>query len=386
VNNAPTYELYSLRAQTLGKLGKFDEAIQDADKAIGVDSSKYEGYYLKGVALFNQGKFKEANAEWETAKSVLGDTDVHETAAEQINVWTAKAHAEIVNRKTLVDTKLAQRAAKKEEAPQKVTPPPVEEKKKEEPKPVEKKIEAPKPEPKKAEPTKVEYKPVPVPQPSKAVGKIVYIWKQTDNRIYIDIRFALDKKDSFKAKFDNQKVDISFAIDNSRTYDLNLELYDEIVPESCSHTIHLDKIEVQLEKKNKNKSWPTLERPDADNEIILENKGPQPITQSVNAQETPMAYPSSSQKKKDWSKIDKEIDEDMKKNKDEYNDEDPLNKLFRELYKNADEKTRMAMNKSFQTSGGTVLSTNWDEVKEKDYKGKDRPTAPNGQEWRTWEK
>jgi len=31
-----------------------------------------------------------------------------------------------------------------------------------------------------------------------------------------------------------------------------------------------------------------------------------------------------------------------------------------------------------------VLSTNWDEVKGKDYKGKDRPEAPKGQEYRKW--
>lgn len=37
--------------------------------------------------------------------------------------------------------------------------------------------------------------------------------------------------------------------------------------------------------------------------------------------------------------------------------------------------------KSYQTSGGTVLSTNWDEVKAKDYEGEDRPSAPDGQEW-----
>jgi len=36
------------------------------------------------------------------------------------------------------------------------------------------------------------------------------------------------------------------------------------------------------------------------------------------------------------------------------------------------------MMKSFQTSGGTVLSTNWDEVKGKDYEGKDKPEPPKG--------
>lgn len=44
--------------------------------------------------------------------------------------------------------------------------------------------------------------------------------------------------------------------------------------------------------------------------------------------------------------------------------------------------TRRAMIKSFQTSGGTVLSTNWKEVAEKDYE-KDR-SAPAGQEMKDW--
>merc|ERR1712039_11576 len=94
------------------------------------------------------------------------------------------------------------------------------------------------------------------------------------------------------------------------------------------------------------------------------------------------AYPTSNKQKRDWSQIDREIDTELKNEKPA--GDEALNKLFKEIYERADDETRRAMNKSFQTSGGTVLSTNWGEVSKADYEGKDRPTPPEGQEWKDW--
>merc|ERR1711870_221754 len=127
----------------------------------------------------------------------------------------------------------------------------------------------------------------------------------------------------------------------------------------------MGKVEMSLAKKNIGVQWKTLERPE-----------------EVPAAMAQPSYPSSSEVKRDWSQIDKDIETDLKNEKPE--GDEALNKLFKEIYEKADDETRRAMNKSFQTSGGTVLSTNWGEVSKADYEGKDRPTPPEGQEWKDW--
>jgi suppressor of G2 allele of SKP1 len=63
---------------------------------------------------------------------------------------------------------------------------------------------------------------------------------------------------------------------------------------------------------------------------------------------------------KDWDALEAELDAELSEEKPE--GEAALNELFQKIYMNADDDTRRAMNKSFQESAGTVLSTDWKDV------------------------
>ena len=79
-----------------------------------------------------------------------------------------------------------------------------------------------------------------------------------------------------------------------------------------------------------------------------------------------------------YQAIEKEIEEELSQDKPE--GEAALNDLFQKIYRDADDDTRKAMNKSFQESGGTVLSTNWSDIK----KEKTEVKPPDGMEYKKW--
>jgi suppressor of G2 allele of SKP1 len=109
---------------------------------------------------------------------------------------------------------------------------------------------------------------------------------------------------------------------------------------------------------------------------------------SFPQQSSPSSEPSSSASKskprKNWDGITTSI---LASEKEKTSDEDPnvggdtaVNGFFQQIFADADDDTKKAMMKSYQESGGTTLSTNWDEVK----KGKVEVKPPSGSEWKKW--
>lgn len=198
--------------------------------------------------------------------------------------------------------------------------------------------------------------------------KFSYSWYQTPSKVGIEIPFIVEKKEDLKVKFTEDKVTIDFPIkDKGENYHLDLVLFRNIIPVRSKAIHRLDRIEIVMEKKQQSDSWAFLRR---------DGLG---IPEAAVKEE--VYYPSSSKVKKNWDKIDKEIEGDILQHGEEYG-EDPSMNFFKQIFANGDEEKRRAMMKSFQTSGGTVLSTDWNDVSKKDYEGKDRPSPPKGQEWK----
>ena len=196
--------------------------------------------------------------------------------------------------------------------------------------------------------------------------KIIYNWIQTGENITVDIT-SNHNMNEYDIKINNKSIDFVSKLTNEIKY--SIKLTNNIIPEKSKFNISSAmKVKLELKKEVDNFNWVNLENKDS-------NIDP------VNNQKDKIGYyPTSSKVRKDWSQIDKEYDKEEKEEASKDGNEG-MWKLFRDIYERGDEKTRRAMIKSFQTSSGTVLSTNWDDVKDKDYEGKDRPEAPKGQEW-----
>ncbi|KAJ1416141.1 Tetratricopeptide-like helical domain superfamily [Sesbania bispinosa] len=169
--------------------------------------------------------------------------------------------------------------------------------------------------------------------------------------------------------FGEQILSITIDVPGQDAYHYQPRLFGKIIPDKCRVVVLSTKIEIRLAKAEAI-NWRSLEY----GKDILPQKIKMPTIQS----ERP-AYPSSKTRTRDWDKLEAQV---KKEEKEEKLDGDAaLNKLFRDIYKNADEDMRRAMSKSFLESNGTVLSTDWKEVGSKKVEG----SPPEGMELKKWE-
>ncbi|KAJ7514261.1 hypothetical protein O6H91_23G035600 [Diphasiastrum complanatum] len=326
--------LYISRASAHSKLENWTDAVSDANKAIELEPSLPKAYLRKGIACFTL-------EEYETARTAFLAGASQDPVGNTFKSWIQKCDAKLKGSDVSLEQNLTASRPEKDDAH---TPTPT--------------------------PTPTPMTVVSVSQQS-VQPKFRHEWYQAQTHVVITIFAKGIKNDDVKIDFGEQMLSVIIQAHDGEPYILQLRLYGKVKASECSYKVLSTKIEVRLVKAELI-NWKGLEfdkRQDVQRHSgIIEAAVPQ------------TRYPSSSKKAStDWDKFEAEV---KKEEKDEKLEGDAaLNKLFREIYQNADEDTRRAMNKSFVESSGTVLSTNWKEVGTKHVEG----SAPKGMEMRKWE-
>ncbi|KAF1848090.1 SGS-domain-containing protein [Cucurbitaria berberidis CBS 394.84] len=216
-------------------------------------------------------------------------------------------------------------------------------------------------------------KPV-VPTPA---NKIKVDWYQNNESVTITILAKGVPKESATVEIEKDTFSISFPISGSTSdYSYVLDpLYAPIDPAQSKYQIKSTKVEVTLKKEMSGVKWHNLEgdrEVKAEGEGEGENKSTIPFHILTNkSRESAPVYPTSSKSgTKNWDKLaDEEADNEEIRG-------DETSHFFQKLYKDASPDQQRAMMKSYQESGGTVLSTDWKNVGDKTVV----PQPPNGME------
>lgn len=230
----------------------------------------------------------------------------------------------------------------------------------------------------------------PISQPSKeasirsppAIPK--FEWYQNANQVTVS--YKIKNSNVFKTSAEVIKGDdyttLEFSTEDAEgnAYQHRLPLFAGVARMIYGLEIKPMKVDVILSKSTPNLHWQTLEAsahpPPAPVNVPL----PVATTASPSTA-TSGSLPGPYASKRNWQEIEKQAKQEEEE--EAKSGDDPLNGLLRQIYRNADEDTRRAMNKSYQTSAGTVLTTNWKDASKKDFEATVK--APKGQVLKDWE-
>ncbi|KAJ3233691.1 Protein SGT1 A [Chytriomyces hyalinus] len=310
-------EMHLKRSITYAKLQRHADALADAETAVtvagGDAATRAKALFRRGVALANLGKQQEAKESFSAAKS-------GGCADKLLDVWIAKVGGIDGVTPAQLPSKFQEQATISET-------------------------------PALAPATESTAAPIPPAAAFLPPAKIRHEWFQNENFVTVAIFIKSLPKDDpnvVKIEYATKALSVTIKLPSGSDYMLELDpLFEAIVPSDCKHSVMSTKVEIKLKKSVVGIRWADLEA--TNNSLPVSTMASAPAA-------APPAYPSSSKKKTDWDNLIKNQEEEKPEG------EAALQALFKTIYKDASEDTRRAMMKSYQESGGTVLSTNWAEI------------------------
>ena len=213
---------------------------------------------------------------------------------------------------------------------------------------------------------------------SSAPTTIRHEWYQNAQSVILTIYAKGVPKDKAHIDIQDDSLEISFPRPNdpSANFSFTVDPLFRLIDASKSKcTIMGTKVEFTLAKQAQGEKWKDLEGTEPLKSVQPSEKPT--IPESVLAPQQAPSYPTSSKSgPKNWDKLANDLTKKpktAKKDKGDSEEEvedayesdeggDAVDGFFKKLYKGADEDTRRAMMKSYTESGGTSLSTNWNEV------------------------
>lgn len=218
--------------------------------------------------------------------------------------------------------------------------------------------------------------PAPAAAPSRPQTVVRHEWFQTADTVTFSFYIKNRTQDQVQIATEPRSLELTIKLDNGSDFQLTHEpLFAEIDPSRTAVAIKQPKVEVVLYKKIPGIHWAALELVTEEAKAAALTTAAPPVA-ALPATQAQLAYPNS--KGKDWSKFKTEFDDKDKPG--HLSGDEGLNKLFQDIYRNASEENRRAMMKSYTESGGTVLSTNWEDVGKRRVDGE----APKGMEMKKW--
>jgi suppressor of G2 allele of SKP1 len=186
-----------------------------------------------------------------------------------------------------------------------------------------------------------------------------YEWYQTSTHVVLTIFAKQMKKEDVQLEAAAEYIAVRMRLTPKESYALNLELANQISTADIDVKIMAAKVEIHLKKQNEGTMWSSLEKQDGLKATYTESH-------ATSSTMRP-SYPSSSKHCQDWDALEKQMLQEEELEAKPQGDA-AINEFFRNLYENGSDEVKRAMNKSFQESSGTCLSTNWEDVSKKPVK------------------